>query len=242
MVEPLLLGLLVAGTPHGLLLAAATLAAFLIHQPLRLALKDHLKGRRIARTIWAERFAAAYGLLTLLLLGIVTLTSELHVVLPLLVALPFLLIQVWYDARNQSRTLVAEISGAVALGSAASAIAILGGWTLLQALPLWWLVSSRSTPSILYVRARLKLEHGKPVKRYPVWIAHSAALLLALPLVSISLIPVSALAAIALLLVRAIVGLSRHRKPRPAKQIGLLEMAYGFLFVAIVVAGYVLNI
>jgi hypothetical protein len=79
------------------------------------------------------------------------------------------------------------------------------------------------------------------VNCYPVWIAHSAALLIAVLMAAVSLIPVTALAAIALLLLRAIVGLSNWRKPRPAKQIGLLEMAYGFLFVAIVVAGYTLK-
>lgn len=239
LLEPLLLGLLVAGSLEALLLSVAVLCAFLVHQPLKLALKDRLKGRQSARTLWAERFAAGYGLLAILLLGIVSFISGLQFFVPLLLALPLLLVQVWYDARNQSRALTPELCGALALGSTASAIAILNGWSFGAALPLWLVVGSRSIPSILYVRARLKLEHGKPIRPYPVWIAHGTALILIALMAAGGIIPLSAVVAFVLLLARALHGLSKYRKPRPAKQIGMLEMVYGLVVVVFTSIGYV---
>ncbi len=237
--EPILLGLLVAGSTNGLILSAAMLSAFLIHQPLKLALKDRLKGRHPPRTVWAERFAIGYSLLAAFLLGIVGFTADPQFALPLLIGLPLLLIQVVYDARNQSRALVAELAGAVALGSTASAIAILGGWTFAAALPLWFIVSSRSIPSILYVRARLKLEHGKPIRLERAWIAHGVALFVVTLLALANLVPVTIVGAFVLLLGRALIGLSGRRKPRPAKQIGFLEIAYGLMVVVFAAVGYV---
>jgi hypothetical protein len=241
LLEPLVLGLLAAGSSSGLLLAAAMLFAFLIHQPLKIALKDRLKGRRAPRTVQAERFAVAYSVLALLLLSMVALTSGLTFAVPLLAALPFLLVQIRYDARNQSRALIPEVCGALALGSTASAIALLDGWTLWEALPLWMIVASRNSPSILYVRARLKLEHGKPVSAYPTWLAHSAALLLVTGMAATRIIPTAVVGAFVLLLVRALFGLSSRRKPRPAKQIGLLEIVYGLIVVVFAVIGYLLH-
>jgi hypothetical protein len=236
--EPLLLGLLVAGSPKGWLLAAAMLCAFLIHQPLKLALKDRLKGRRSPRTAWAERFAAGYGALALLLLALVGIKSDPRFVLPLLLGLPFLLVQVRYDARNRSRALLPELCGTVALGSAASAVAMLGGWSFGAALPLWLLMVSRSIPSILYVRARLRLEHGKSVSPYSAWGAHVAALLIVALLAAVNIVPVAVIGAWALLLARAVIGLSSRRRARPAKVIGLLDVAYGLILVAMAAVGY----
>lgn len=92
--EPILLGSLVAGSANGVILSAAMLSAFLIHQPLKLALKDRLKGRRPPRTVWAERLVAGYSLLAIVLLGIVAANADPLFVVPLLLALPFLLMQV----------------------------------------------------------------------------------------------------------------------------------------------------
>ena len=238
LIEPILLGLFVAGSTSGLILSAAMLSAFLIHQPLKLTLKDRSKGRHLPRTVWAERFVAGYSLIAIVLLGVVGFKSDPLFVAPLLLALPFLLIQVNFDARNQSRALLPELCGAVALGSTASAVAILGGWTLSAALPLWLIVSSRSIPSILYVRARLKLEHGKPSRPYPAWIAHGVACFILTVMAAAQAIPAIVPGAYALLLVRALVGLSKYRQPRPAKQIGLLELVYGLLTVALTAIGY----
>lgn len=236
--EPILLGLLVAGSVRGLILSAAMLCAFLIHQPLKLALKDRLKGRRPPRTAWAERFVAGYGLIGIVLLGMTGFKSDPLFVVPLLLALPFLLIQVYFDARNQSRALIPELCGTIALGSTACAVAILGGWIFSAALPLWLIVSSRSIPSVLYVRIRLKLEHGEPIYPYAIWVSHGIAFFIFAVMAAAHAIPAVVPSAFALLFVRALVGLSKYRKTRPAKQIGLLELAYGLLTVVLTAIGY----
>src|SRR3990172_6520564 len=55
--EPIFLGMLVAPSWYGALLGLSALAVFLIHQPVKVATKDRIKGRRPIRTVWAERFA-----------------------------------------------------------------------------------------------------------------------------------------------------------------------------------------
>lgn len=236
--EPFLLGLLVAGSTNGLILSAAIFSAFLIHQPLKLALKDHLKGRWSPRTAWAEQFTAGYGLVAIVLLGIVVFKSDPLFLVPLFLALPFLLIQVYYDARNRSRALIAEVSGALALGSTASAVALLGGWTISTALPLWLILSSRSIPSILHVRARLKLEHSKQTSPYLSWNAHCIVLFFITVIAEAHAILTIVPCAFAVSFVRALVRLSKYRRPCPAKQIGFLELAYGSLTVALTAIGY----
>ncbi len=239
LIEPILLGLLVAGTLNGGVLALAAFSAFLIHQPLKVAIKDRLKRRRPPRTVWAERFAIGYGLAAGVLLLVVAFNSDRTFFMPLLLALPFLMVQVYYDARNQSRELLPEVCGALALGSTAPAIALLGGWTLNTALILWVLLACRSLPSILYVRARLKLEHGNPVSPYPSLVMHVAALVVSVVLATSDATPWMAVVVCGLLLVRSVVGLSAYRKPRPAKQIGIMELFYGLLTVVLIGLGYV---
>src|SRR5262245_5381791 len=62
LLEPVLLGLLVAFSWPGVLLAVAALGAFLAHQPLKTAIKDVRAGRNAPRTVLAKRFAAGYSL------------------------------------------------------------------------------------------------------------------------------------------------------------------------------------
>jgi hypothetical protein len=95
LIEPIVLGLLVAGSVNGLLLALAALGAFLVHQPVKVAIKDRLKGQRPPRTIWAERFALGYGLLAAIPFGIVLPGAEEAFWLPLVMAVPFICIQLY---------------------------------------------------------------------------------------------------------------------------------------------------
>lgn len=220
------------------MLALAAFSAFLVHQPFKVAIKDRLKGRRPPRTVWAERFAIGYGLAAGVLLLVVAFNSDRAFLMPMLLALPFLMMQVYYDARNQSRELLPEVCGALALGGIAPSITILGGWTVGAAMVLWLLLACRSVPSILYVRARLKLEHGNPVSSYPSLLAHSAALVIALILAIGNAAPWLAVVVCGLLLVRSVAGLSVYRKPRPAKQIGMMEMGYGLMTVVLIGLGY----
>lgn len=238
LLEPILLGLMAAGSENGVLLALAALGAFLIHQPLKTALKDRLKGQRVLRTVWAERFAVGYGLLALVPFIIILQGANFTFLIPLLFAIPFIMIQLFYDSRNKSRALIPELSGAFALAMIAPSIAILGGWLLAPALVLWLLLIARSAPSILYVRARLKLEHDKPTDPRLARSAHVVAFFGVVLLVLFNAAPRSAIAAMLMLSARAFIGLSKYRKPRRAPMIGMQEMAYGFVTAALFALGY----
>jgi len=239
LLEPLVLGLLVVGSWHGLIFALAVVCAFLVHQPLKIVLKDRLKGRRPPRMVLAERFLTGYiagaGIFSVLVWLV---SSEKFFILPLLGALPLLLIQVYYDAKNQSRALLPEICGAVALASSAPALALLGGWETNAALYLWLILVGRNIPSILYVRALLKAEHGKVFSTIPSHLTHGFTLLLGILLVAGHAIPATAIIVYSVLAVRGSIGLSKYRKPRQAKHIGMMEVGYGLFTVIFIALGY----
>jgi hypothetical protein len=242
LLEPILLGLLVAGSWQGMLLAVAAFGVFLIHQPLKIAVKDRLKGQRPPRTVWAERFAVGYGLLAIMPMTILLITTPTDFLMPILLAVPLAGVQLYYDARNQSRKLVPEVCGAAALAMIAPAIVMLNGWSLTAGLILWVMLTLRALTSILYVRARLQLERGKPAQPAPVWLAHGFAFGLLLILRGQQLVPWLALLAFVVLGGRAAWGLSRFRRPRPAKIIGFQELGYGLLTVILIALGYALNL
>jgi hypothetical protein len=242
LLEPVLLALLVVPSVAGFWLMLATALAFLAHQPVKLAIKDWHNRRRLPRTRWAERFAFLYGLSACGTFVLAHLGSENAFWLPLLLAAPLAIVQVRYDATNRSRELVPEITGALALGAVAPAAALIGGWSLIAALLLWLILALRTLTSILYVRARLRLEYGKPAQSGVAIGAHTAGIALLAGFALDRLIPLLAPAAMMILLLRAGLGLSRYRKPAPAKVIGLREMGFGLLTVLLIAAGYALNL
>lgn len=239
MLEPFVLGALVAGSGGGWLLALAALGAFLLHQPLKIAIKDRLKGRRPPRALWAERFTVGYGLLAIVPFALLVLTStDRTFLVPLALAVPLVGVQLAFDARNQSRALLPEVAGSLALGMIAPSMALLGGWTLPRALMLSLVLAARTVPSILYVRARLKVEHGKPTSPALAWASQATALIGVVVLALVGAVPYLSALAMLILLVRAVIGLSALRKPRRAAIIGMMEMSYGLLTVILTALGY----
>jgi hypothetical protein len=236
--EPIALGLLVAPSGYGALLALAALAVFFTHQPLRIAIKDHLKGRRPARTVWAERFVLGYGAVAMVAFGLVYTHTDPDFAVPFLLGGPLMVAQLGYDTRNKGRALSAELMGAASLGSIAPAIAVTGGFDLDTAMVLWLILLARTIPSILYVRARLRVERGTAVAITPVWIIHLIGLLGIGAVAWQGKAPWLALLAIAILTGRMAIGLSRYRRPRRVQTIGFLEMGYGLLTVLLVAIGY----
>lgn len=165
LLEPILLGLLVVPSWPGLYLAVAIVAAFLTRQPARLAWVDRRRGKRYDRTVVAERFVLLYSAIALLGLGAAIRAAGLPPLLPLLAASPFLLVFLVHDVQRQSRAWPAELAGPVALAAAATSIAVAGGWAFPEALALWAVLAARAVPSVLYVRARLRLGRGEASNR-----------------------------------------------------------------------------
>jgi hypothetical protein len=237
--ESILLGLLVAFSSYGLLLAISALSGFLLHQPLKVAAKDRLKGRRYERTALAEKFALGYGSVMIITFMIVFFNVDTLFVLPFLVAAPLGVWQLYHSVRNTNRKLMSELFGATALGSIAPAIAIIGGYELAPALLLWLILAARTIPSILYVRARLRLEKKQPATANTwLWSVHIASVFGVGIFVYIERAPWLAFLAILILMGRMALGLSKYRKPRQTKSIGMQELAYGVLTVVLVAIGY----
>jgi hypothetical protein len=236
--EPVLLGLLVVPSAGGWWLGVAALGIFLLNQPLKFAIKDRLRGKRYPRTAWAERFALLYGALASVAVLLAMLTARAPFWPSILLAIPFAALQVASAATNRGREVLPEVSGAVALAAVAPAIALADGWDLITALLLWLVPVTRVVASILYVRARLRLERGEPANRGTAFAAHGLSLLLLGGLAVLRLIPWLAAVAMAILLARALIGLSTHRRPVRAQVVGFQELGYGLLAVALVAVGY----
>jgi hypothetical protein len=235
---PIVLGLWVAPSVAGVWLGLAALGAFLMRQPLKLALGDQQRGRRYPRTVWAERFVALYGASALTALLIAWLTTAHPFWLPLLLAVPFAIVQLRYDLLKQSRSLLAEICGANALGALAPAIALCGGWRMTPAFLLWLLLALKATSAIIYVRARIRLARGVPAGRAPVYLTHAAALSLVVGLAAIDLVPWLAGAAFGVLLLRAVLGLLPRSLEMPTVIVGMQELGMSLLTVSGIAVGF----
>lgn len=224
--EPIVLGLLVAPSWAGALLAVAAGFAFLTRQPLKLALQDAMRGRSYPRTPCCHALAATFLLAGAAALAGAVAMSGTRILIPLALAVPFGIVQIAYDATSRSRELLPEIGGAIAMTSVAAAIAIAGGMQSLAAYGLAGILIARFVPAILYVRALFG--------RLPRWIAVTAHVVAVVAIVFYAR-PL-AIAAMIVLLVRAIWGVT-HKAPR-AKTIGWREIAYGAVTVVLVALAY----
>ncbi|MBZ0300736.1 MAG: YwiC-like family protein [Anaerolineae bacterium] len=237
--EPVLLGLLAAPSWAGGWLALASFAAFLSRQPLKLAWGDRRRGRRYRRSRLAERFALMdIGIALAALGGALWTAQEAALLIPLLLVVPLAIVQIVFDVRHDSRQPLAEAAGPVTLSAAAASIAIAGGWPLIPALALSGIGICRAVPTVFYVRARLRLEKGQPIDPVLSTLLHVLAVALVAILVGLHLAPLLSILAMLILLARALYGLSRFRRPALPKHIGIQEIIFGLLTVALTAAGF----
>jgi hypothetical protein len=242
MLEPILAGCILALSGAGLWLSIATLATFMVRQPLKMALIDRRNGKRFPRTLWAERFAALFALIAVAALVLALLAARAPFWLPILLAAPFALLQAYFDLQRQSRQVAAALAGAVAIGAGGAAITLAGGWAIAPALALWTILAARAVTSILYVRARLCLEREGAFDKAPVVVSHVAALAIVAGLAVAGWAPWLALAAIIILTARAAWGLSPWRRSVRAQVVGTQELGAGLLTVALTAIGYIFSL
>ena len=238
LVEPLVASLAVAWSGAGAWIALLVVAGFLSRQPLKVYLGDVFAGRSLPQTSAARRFALIFIFIASIGFAGAVYNGRLAALLPFVFVAPFVAVQLYFDAKRQSRALLAEVIGAIAMSSSAAAIALAAGLGFEQALVLWSVFAARLVTSIIYVRNRLRAEKGKPFSALSSAVAHASAVVfvswLALSGRSSSLV----VAAFAILFIRAAVGLSSFRKPVKAMKIGIFEVVYGTLLVAAVIVGH----
>ncbi len=229
--EPIVLGLAVAPSWAGALVAFAAVAAFLARQPLRLLLGDRRRGRRYARTAAAERaFALLVALAALALAGAVLLARG-PVIPTLALAAPLAALALAADLGQRAREVTAEIAGALALAATAAVIPLAAGWAPGPSLGLWGVLAARVVPSVLFVRARLRLDRGEPAPVAAALVAQAAGVAAVALLARAGLAPWLGVAAIAALALRAAFGLSRWRVRTSVQRFGLAEVGFGLIVV-----------
>ena len=236
--EPVVLGLVLAPSAAGACLALAALAAFLARHPLRLLLLDRRKGARYPRTALAGRVAAGYALGALLLLAGALALAPAPFWPPLVLAAPLGMVALAFDARGRSREALPEAAGAVALAASATAIALAGSAPAAPAWSAWVLLALRAVTSILYVRARIRLDRGLAAGPRAVLAGHAVAVVAATALAAAGWAPWLAAVVFLVLLVRSGGGLSSWRRPLRPQALGLQEVGYGLLTVVLLAIGY----
>ncbi len=238
LLEPILLGLLVAPSLAGLCLAFGVIGVFLVRHPLKIALLDWQRGKRYARTTLAERFTAIYSVPAIIGFPVTMLLAGLEILIPLLIAAPLAAVVFASYLQNRGRDVLPELAGAVAMAVSASSLALAGGKSAETAFALWVILAARDIPSILYVRARLRLERDKPFS----WLLVIASDVLGIVSVSALVVagigPTLASIALFILMARAVYGLSPYRPRVKTQTIGFQEIGFGLLVVILTSVGY----
>jgi hypothetical protein len=236
LLEPLLLGLALAPTLAGFSLALAVAAAFLVRNPLRVFLRA--RGGGSPRFAVARRVALFYGIVAVL--GVVAGAAVAGVapLWPLAAVSPLAVVFVHFDARNRGRSMTAELLAPAGLAAATPAIVLAAGWPTAAAVTAWVVVVIKALPTVIYIRARLRLEDGVRVTVWPSATAHLLAVAVAVGLWWWGAVPLSVAGALAVLAARGIIGLTPVRWGRTPKQIGVLEFVFSGIYVVAVAAGY----
>jgi hypothetical protein len=240
--EPVFLGILLAPSWAGLAIGIATTAAFLIRHPAKLYWRNRHRLDLSPRFRIARSFALLYGAVAVAGLATAMALCGPRPLLPFLVLSPLLLVYAAYDAGNQARRLLPELAAPMGLAGSATAIALAGGWEWAAAWALWLILQARVAPSILYVRARLRLERGNEIDRRPSTVAHLAAIAVGAGMWLADLAPLLTAVALLVLLARAVRGLSPSRRPARAKEVGFSELGFGLGYVLLTVLGTLLGV
>ncbi len=222
--EPALLGLLVTWSLPGLALGVAAMLAFVARTPLKLVLVDRFRHRWLPRTRLAALIAAGeLAVLTGLVVYAASAGEPFWV--PLAVAAPLVVLELWFDMRSRSRRLIPELAGSIGIGSIATAIALAGGTATTIAWGLWVVIAARSVAAIPYVRTQILRTRSRPGPRWHSDIAQLAAVAAALLGWVLDLVPVAAVVAIAVLAALDLVAV--RLAPRRAVVIGIQQMILG---------------
>lgn len=218
------------------------IGAFLTRQPLKILFSDWKAKRSLPQTAAALRFVLLFGAIFLIGLAGSLYFAKPEVFNPFLFILPLGIYQIYCDVSKQSRQLIPELTGAIAISSSVTVVALAGGLDWSIAYTLWAVFIARLIPSILYVRNRLRLEKDKEFSIIPVIVSHFIAFGAVGMLAANNLVPKLPLVMFFILLFRSFWGLSPFRKKVKAMKIGVWEVIYGTLTALSVVIGYYLQI
>ncbi len=235
-IEPIVLGLLVVPSASAWEISVAALAVFLARRPFKLVATDVVRRRWLPRSKIAAGFAGLYGAVALAgLIGAVV-TADAAFWSPLLIAAPLGAIAIYADAHSRSRALVAELSGAVAMGATVSMIGLAGGEEPTIAFGLWLALAARAMTSIALVRGQIRRVHEKPVGES---IIYSVQLIVLVGMIAAAIVDVVPwLSAVAIAAIGALAFWSLRRPPVAAKTVGWTQIVVGLGVVLLTAVGF----
>ena len=233
--EPVLLGLLVAPSVAGLAIGGAAFLAFVARTPVKLVLVDRYRHRRLERTRAATWVAAVeLALLTVLVTVAVALAGATWLI-PLAPAAVLFGVELWFDTHSRSRRLLPELCGAVGIAAVVSAIVLADRGAGTLALALWMVLAARAVASVTFAQGQVhRLRRGEWSKRTSDVAQLAGALIaLAAALVDFSVWSGS----VCVLVIVAVQGGWSRGPARPAKVVGLWQLAFGLSLVAATAVG-----
>ncbi len=157
---------------------------------------------------------------------------------PLLLAVPFGAAFLWFDRRGEMRAAEAELCGSLTFALLPATFATLAGWSAGAALGLATAMVVRSAPTVLTVRAYLRIAKGQ---RASAWLpigAAGAGLAALVILQRDGLVPLLVPVAGAGLALRSAWLLSRWAPRWSARRVGTLEAVLGGAFLVALTVAY----
>ena len=233
--EPILLGLLVAPSASAWEISAAALGIFLARRPVKIFSSDLVRRRWLPRSTLALIFSLIYG--GIALAGVIGafVTTQGPFLIPVAIAIPFALVALRADAHSRNHALLAELSGAIAMGATVAAITVSSGWDLLPSLGLWLVLAARDVAAIVLVRGQVRRWKGKAVDAAKIYMVQVGSVIVIAIAAALGVVPW--LSVIAVGLVGIVAFISLHRPPIPAKTIGWTQMVLGLAVVLVTAAG-----
>jgi hypothetical protein len=225
MLEPVLLGLVVAPSAAGLCLAVAAALCLLVRTPVKTVLVDLSRGRRLHRTRVAA-VLAGIELVVIAILGLAVLSlADGAWWIPVLLAAPLVVTELWYDMRSRGRRLTPELAGAIGMSGVVAAIVLADGADARLAGALWIVLAARTVTSIPFVRGQIFRIRGRKTAGWTLIVSDALAITAAAGAVVLDR---SLLAgAVAVLGVVAIQRISATKPPPRAVIIGMRQMGLG---------------
>lgn len=228
--EPVLLGLLVAPSWAGVAIGLAAMLAFLARTPVKIALGDLRRGRRLPRTIAAFVLGGGEVVAILVAAVVAVAVADAPFSQPLPVVLVLLGTELAYDVRSRGRRLVPELAGSVGIAGVAAMVVLADGRTPAAAVAVWLVLASRAVSSVPWVRGQVRRLHGRPGAGAEILVSDGVALTGAAS--AVVLAPQVLAGSVAVVGVVVLQRLNQLRPASSAVVVGLRQLALGLGVVA----------
>ena len=236
--EPVLLGLLIAPSLVGALLGIGAFVAFFVRSPLKLVVIDVRRKRWLNRSRLAMRFAIGELVVLAAIASAALWAAGWSWLVPVVIAMPLVGVEFWFDVRSRGRRLVPELCGSVGISSVVAVIVLASGHSTSLAVGTWLVLSARAVGAIPFVRVQIGRLRGVSVNTGSSDVAQGASIAIGVVAVVMEYQMMTGL--IGLLTVATLQLVWVRRTPLAAKVLGLRQMALGIALVAVTAVGVLL--